>query len=103
MTRPNRVLIVHAHPEPTSFSGALTRQAVDALRSAGDEVIVSDLYAMGFDPVSDRRNFAGAKDGARFFTAGRGAGCTAAGAPQRRQGHGVVAGGSHLEQLQRPC
>lgn len=52
-----RVLIVHAHHEPASFSGAMTREAVEALTEKGHEVVVSDLYAMGFDPVSDRRNF----------------------------------------------
>ncbi len=52
-----RVLIVHSHPEPGSFSGAMTRTAVEALTTTGHEVIVSDLYAMSFDPVSDRRNF----------------------------------------------
>ena len=52
-----RVLIVHAHHEPKSFNGAMTREAVAALTAAEHEVIVSDLYAMGFDPVSDRRNF----------------------------------------------
>jgi NAD(P)H dehydrogenase (quinone) len=52
-----RFFIVHAHHEPTSFNGAMTREAVAALEAAGHEVIVSDLYAMGFDPVSDRRNF----------------------------------------------
>ncbi len=52
-----RIFIVHSHPEPQSFSGAMTRTAMQALNAAGHEVIVSDLYAMGFDPVSDRRNF----------------------------------------------
>lgn len=52
-----RVFIVHAHPEPKSFNGALTHTATQALRAAGHEVVVSDLYAMGWDPVSDRRNF----------------------------------------------
>jgi len=52
-----RVFIVHCHPEPQSFSGAMTRAATDALTAAGHEVIVSDLYAMRFNPVSDRRNF----------------------------------------------
>ncbi len=61
-----RVLIVHAHPEPSSFNGALTRHAVEALRGAGHENLVSDLYGMGFDPVSDRRNFLGVKDPERF-------------------------------------
>jgi len=52
-----RVFIVHAHPEPQSFNGAMTRAAAEALAAGGHEVVVSDLYAMGFDPVSDRRNF----------------------------------------------
>ena len=52
-----RVFIVHAHHEPTSLNGAMTREATAALGDAGHEVVVSDLYAMGFDPVSDRRNF----------------------------------------------
>lgn len=52
-----KVFIVHAHHEPKSFNGALTEAAVAALTENGHEVRVSDLYAMGFDPVSDRRNF----------------------------------------------
>ncbi|OYY69981.1 NAD(P)H-dependent oxidoreductase [Sphingomonas sp. 28-63-12] len=51
------ILIVHAHHEPTSFNAAMTERAVAVLTDAGHQVIVSDLYAMGFDPVSDRRNF----------------------------------------------
>jgi NAD(P)H dehydrogenase (quinone) len=57
-----KVFIVHAHPEPKSFNGALTRTAVEALTGAGHEVAVSDLYAMRFNPVSDRRNFTTVKD-----------------------------------------
>lgn len=52
-----RVLIVHAHPEPKSFNGAMSRIATEALTTAGHEVVVSDLYAMRFNPVSDRANF----------------------------------------------
>lgn len=58
-----RVLIVHAHHEPTSFNSAMTHEAVTALTDAGHEVVVSDLYAMKFDPVSDRRNFTTVADG----------------------------------------
>jgi NAD(P)H dehydrogenase (quinone) len=61
-----RVFIVHAHHEPQSFNGAMTREAEAALRSAGHEVVISDLYAMNFDPVSDRRNFVTVKDPARL-------------------------------------
>ncbi len=51
------VLVVHAHHEPASFCSALSARAVSGLKAAGHEVVVSDLHAMGFDPVSDRRNF----------------------------------------------
>jgi NAD(P)H dehydrogenase (quinone) len=61
-----RALVVLAHPEPRSFNAAMFRTAVEALRDAGHEVATSDLYAMPFDPVSDRRNFASAKDPAYF-------------------------------------
>ena len=57
-----RVFIVHAHAEKKSYNAALTSTAVEALQGAGHEVVVSDLYAMGFDPVSDRRNFTTVKD-----------------------------------------
>ena len=57
-----RVFIVFAHPEPRSFNGALFHTAVDSLRSVGHEVTVSDLYAMGFDPVSSRANFTSVRD-----------------------------------------
>jgi|KBSMisStandDraft_5_1062788.scaffolds.fasta_scaffold255623_1 NAD(P)H dehydrogenase (quinone) len=61
-----RVFIVHAHPEPSSFNGALTRNATQALVQAHHAVVVSDLYAMRFDPVSDRRNFVTVGDAARL-------------------------------------
>lgn len=60
------VFIVHAHPEPQSFNGALTRLARRVLTDAGHEVQVSDLYAMKFNPVSDRGNFTTVKDPAYF-------------------------------------
>lgn len=44
----------------------MTREAVAALEVAGHNVIVSDLYAMGFDPVSDRRNFTTVADPSRL-------------------------------------
>jgi putative NADPH-quinone reductase len=56
------IFLVFAHPEPQSFNGALLRSAVAALEAAGHIVQVSDLYAQGFDPVSDRRNFTTVRD-----------------------------------------
>ena len=49
--------IVYAHHEPTSFTAALRNAAIDALVADGHHVDLTDLYAMRFDPVSDRRNF----------------------------------------------
>ena len=59
-------LIVYAHHEPVSFCGAMLRTAAAALRAAGHTVVVSDLYAMRFDPVSDRRNFTTVADTTRL-------------------------------------
>ncbi len=56
------VLLVLAHPERRSFNGAMFDIAADTLRAAGHEVATSDLYRMGFDPVSSRRNFVSIKD-----------------------------------------
>jgi len=52
-----KVLIVHAHPEPNSFNGALTRHANKVLQQEGNEVKIIDLYTSQFDPVSSRKNF----------------------------------------------
>jgi NAD(P)H dehydrogenase (quinone) len=57
-----KAFIVLAHPEPRSFNAAMAEAARDSLAGAGHEVVVSDLYRMGFDPVSDRRNFTSAAD-----------------------------------------
>jgi putative NADPH-quinone reductase len=46
-----RVLVLHAHPDPESYNGALHRAVVAALRRAGHEVDDCDLYAEGFDPL----------------------------------------------------
>jgi len=52
-----RVLIVHAHPEPRSFCAALKDAAIETLRENGDEVLVSDLYAMRWKAVADAADF----------------------------------------------
>ena len=53
-----KVLIVHAHYEAASFNSALKNQAVAALTAAGHEVQVSDLYAMNWNPVASKGDFA---------------------------------------------
>ena len=52
-----KVFVVHAHPEPQSFSAALKSVAVEELRRQGHEVKISDLYAMRFDPVASSEDF----------------------------------------------
>ncbi|NWD86831.1 NAD(P)H-dependent oxidoreductase [Pseudomonas sp. K5002] len=51
------VLIVHAHPEPQSFTAALRDQATATLQAQGHEVQVSDLYAMHWNPVASASDF----------------------------------------------
>lgn len=51
------VLIVHAHPEPQSFTAALRDQATATLQAQGHEVQVSDLYAMNWNPVASASDF----------------------------------------------
>jgi NAD(P)H dehydrogenase (quinone) len=57
-----KAFVVLAHPERRSFNGAMADTAVETLRGLGRDVVFSDLYRMGFDPVSDRRNFATVKN-----------------------------------------
>jgi len=51
------VLVVHAHPEPKSFTAALRDQAVATLQAQGHQVRVSDLYAMNWNPVASAEDF----------------------------------------------
>jgi putative NADPH-quinone reductase len=46
-----RVLVVHCHPDPESYSAALRETALAALAEAGHETRLIDLYAEGFDPA----------------------------------------------------
>ncbi len=49
-----RVAVVLAHPNPDSFSHELARRAASGLASAGHEVEVVDLYAIGFRAAMSR-------------------------------------------------
>jgi NAD(P)H dehydrogenase (quinone) len=51
------VLIVYAHPEPRSLNGSLRDFTVQRLRRAGHDVIVSNLYAMGWQPSISHADF----------------------------------------------
>ncbi|WP_165498222.1 NAD(P)H-dependent oxidoreductase [Siculibacillus lacustris] len=60
------LLVVHAHPEPRSFTAALKDTTVATAGAAGHVVAVSDLYAEGFDPVGGRGDFTTVADPERF-------------------------------------
>jgi NAD(P)H dehydrogenase (quinone) len=63
-----KAFIVHAHPEPTSYTAVLFETAQAALREGGHVVRTSDLYAMGFNPVAGRHDFAApAESGALHY------------------------------------
>jgi NAD(P)H dehydrogenase (quinone) len=49
-----RLLVVFCHPDPESYGAAIFRTACKALREAGHELRIIDLYAEGFDPVFTR-------------------------------------------------
>jgi NAD(P)H dehydrogenase (quinone) len=54
-----KVHIVFVHEQRKSFNGALLDVAVKALKDAGHEVTVSDLYAMKFNPVLSQADIRG--------------------------------------------
>jgi NAD(P)H dehydrogenase (quinone) len=66
MTERRNILIVVAHPEPTSFNHAMTQAAAQALTQAGHCVDVSDLYAEGFRPDVGRHDMSSLADPHRF-------------------------------------
>ena len=56
------VLIVHAHPEPQSFTTSMMKTAVEEFTRAGHAVEVSDLYAMNWNPVASSADFGSRKN-----------------------------------------
>jgi NAD(P)H dehydrogenase (quinone) len=52
-----KVLIVYAHPEPTSLTRQLVDVSIEALTAQGHEVILSDLYGMRWKAVFDADDF----------------------------------------------
>src|SRR3989339_1502950 len=57
MSRFMNIFIVHAHPEPQSFTSAMKDAAVADFTAAGHQVVVSDLYAMNWNPVASAADF----------------------------------------------
>ena len=53
---------VYRHPEPRSFNAAMFDTACETFTAAGNNVRISDLHEMHFDPVSSRKNFTTVKD-----------------------------------------
>ncbi len=53
-----RTLVLLAHPEPRSFTGAWADATAAAARAAGHAVTASDLVAEGFDPVERPGHYA---------------------------------------------
>jgi len=52
-----QVLWVLAHPEPRSLTARLRDEGVRTLRAHGHDVVQSDLYAMGWNPVVTAADF----------------------------------------------
>ncbi|KAM4685480.1 ribosyldihydronicotinamide dehydrogenase [quinone] isoform 3-T3 [Amazona ochrocephala] len=65
-----KVLIVYAHQEPKSFNGSLKRVAVEELSKQGCSVMVSDLYAMQFEPRATRNDIVGCLHNSEEFNYG---------------------------------
>lgn len=53
------ILWVSAHPSPHSLNSSLRAVGIDRLRSRGEVVVESDLYAMGWNPVLGPDDFVG--------------------------------------------
>ncbi len=52
-----QVLIVFAHPEPTSLTRQLVQVSVETLEKQGHDVVLSDLYGMKWKAVFDADDF----------------------------------------------
>lgn len=52
-----KALIVYAHMEPMSFTAALKNASLEMLRARNIEVLESDLYGTGFNPVAQKIDF----------------------------------------------
>lgn len=57
-----RVLIVYAHEEPRSFNAAMKNLAIRTFEDQGHQVVVSDLYRMGFKAAADHHDFLERRD-----------------------------------------
>lgn len=60
------VLVIYAHPEPTSVTRQLVQVTVDTLKAQGHDVVHSDLYGMNWKAVFDASDFPGRADPKRL-------------------------------------
>ena len=65
------ILIVFAHPEPASFNAALKDVSVRELERMGHNVVVSDLYRMGWNPALGPSDFEGERADADYLDLSR--------------------------------
>lgn len=52
-----RQVVIYSHPNPKSFCSAIKDTIVETLKDFGDEVVVRDLYDIGFNPVLGGADF----------------------------------------------
>lgn len=56
-------LVVFSHPNPKSFNRAILDAYTAALKERGHDVLIRDLYALGFDPVLSASDLSGVSEG----------------------------------------
>lgn len=56
-------LIVFCHPNQMSFCSAIMQKVVETYQSIGDEIVIRDLYKLGFDPILKGKDFEALKSG----------------------------------------
>jgi NAD(P)H dehydrogenase (quinone) len=61
-----KILVVYAHPEPTSLTRGLVDVSVQTLQQQGHEVLQSDLYGMRWKAVFDEDDFPSRADPQRL-------------------------------------
>lgn len=52
-----KCLVVYSHPNSKSFNHAILEVVTETMKANGHEVVVRDLYALGFDPVLKASDF----------------------------------------------
>lgn len=58
-----KVFVVSATPEANSFVASMARSSVETMRALGHDVVHSDLYAMGWNPVASAADFGSRANG----------------------------------------